>query len=68
MKRQIILDTGPLVAILNRYDTYYHWATKQMANVQSPVLTCEAVISEAYFLLHRTQRQNRHKNGAKRPY
>jgi predicted nucleic acid-binding protein len=52
MKRQIILDTGPLVAILNRYDTYYHWATQQMANVQSPVLTCEAVISEAYFLLH----------------
>jgi len=52
MKRQIILDTGPLVAVLNRYDTYYNWATSQMANVQSPVLTCEAVISEAYFLLH----------------
>jgi len=46
----IILDTGPLVAVLNRYDTYYHWATQQMANVQSPVLTCEAVISEAYLL------------------
>jgi len=52
MKRESILDTGPLVAVLNRYDTYYHWATQQMANVQSPVLTCEAVISEAYFLLH----------------
>jgi predicted nucleic acid-binding protein len=52
MKREAILDTGPLVAVLNRYDTYYQWATQQMASVQSPVLTCEAVISEAYFLLH----------------
>jgi len=52
MKRQVILDTGPLVAVLNRYDAYNHWAVQQMTRVQSPVLTCEAVISETYFLLH----------------
>jgi len=52
MKRQIILDTGPLVSALNCHDAYYHWSTQQMSSVQSPVLTCEAVISETYFLLH----------------
>ena len=52
MKPQIILDTGPLVAMLNRYDTYYNWAIQQMATVQSSVLTCEAVLSEAHFLLY----------------
>jgi uncharacterized protein len=49
----------PLVAALNRHDAYYHWSTQQMASVQSPVLTCEAVISETYFLLH-NRRLNAH--------
>ncbi|RKZ88968.1 MAG: pilus assembly protein [Candidatus Parabeggiatoa sp. nov. 1] len=52
MKRQAILDTGPLVAALNRHDAYHDWAIQQMASVRSPVVTCEAVISEAGFLLH----------------
>ncbi len=51
MKRRIILDTGPLVAIINGRDKYHKWATLQWAQIESPFLTCEAVLSEACFLL-----------------
>ncbi len=51
MKRRVILDTGPLVAILNGSDKYHQWATLQWAQIEPPLLTCEAVLSEACFLL-----------------
>jgi predicted nucleic acid-binding protein len=51
MRRQVVLDTGPLVAFLNRRDRHHGWATGQLAEVEAPLLTCEAVLSEACFLL-----------------
>jgi predicted nucleic acid-binding protein len=51
MKQQVIMDTGPLVAFLNSRDKYHDWAKAQWAQVQPPLLTCEAVVSEACFLL-----------------
>jgi uncharacterized protein len=51
VKRNIILDTGPLVALLNLHDTYHDWAKAQFAEIEPPLLSCEAVISEACFLL-----------------
>lgn len=51
MKRKIILNTGPLVALLNLRDTYHDWAKAQFAEIEPPLLSCEAVISEACFLL-----------------
>jgi len=54
MNRQtVILDTGPLVAFLNRRDTYHDWAVYQLSHIAYPVYTCEAVISEACFLLRK---------------
>jgi len=51
VKRKIILDTGPLVALLNLRDTYHDWAKVQFSEIEPPLLNCEAVISEACFLL-----------------
>lgn len=47
----VIVDTGPLVAILNRADTHHAWATEHFAQFRPPLLTCEAVLSEASYLL-----------------
>lgn len=47
----IVLDTGPLVALLNRRDRYHGWTTEQWADADLPVLTCEPVLTEACFLL-----------------
>ena len=51
MKENILLDTGPLVAFLNRRDKFHNWALAQWDQIKPPMLTCEAVISEACFLL-----------------
>ena len=51
MKRRVILDTGPLVAFINSRDKYNKWAMSQWAQIEPPLLTCEAVLSEACFLL-----------------
>ncbi len=50
MKKQVILDTGPLIALLNRRDLYHNWVTHQIKSINPPFLTCEAVITEACFL------------------
>ncbi|MDD9997944.1 MAG: PIN domain-containing protein [Rhodospirillaceae bacterium] len=49
----IILDTGPLVALLDRDEAHHRWAAAQFAALGPPLLTCDAVLSEASFVLHR---------------
>jgi len=50
MTNLIILDTGPLVAYLCNGDRYSGWAKKRFQEIVSPLVTCQAVISEACFL------------------
>ena len=50
---KVLLDTAPLVALLSEQDQYHLWATAQVADLKPPLLTCEAVLSEAHFLLRR---------------
>ena len=53
MSQPIIIDTGALVAYLNEKDIFHQWAKKQFFNAKYPLLTCEAVISETWFLLNK---------------
>jgi uncharacterized protein len=46
-----LIDTGPLVAALNRRDRFHGWARRILGDVRPPLLTCEAVLSEAAYLL-----------------
>jgi len=50
---RVVVDTGPLVALLNRSDRHHGWVRQILDTVEPPVFTCEAVISEACFLLSR---------------
>ena len=51
MRGGVLVDTGPLVASLNRRDRFHAWAKAQLAEMEPPLLTCEAVVAEACFLL-----------------
>ena len=50
---RFVVDTGPLVALLNRRDRHHAWIRQVLNTVEPPILTCEAVVSEACFLLGR---------------
>jgi predicted nucleic acid-binding protein len=51
VKQGVLVDTGPLVALLNRRDRFHDWTAAQWNQIAAPMLTCEAVVSEACFLL-----------------
>lgn len=51
MASPVIVDTGPLVASLVARDQYHEWAKAQICAMIAPMVTCEAVLSEAFFLL-----------------
>jgi predicted nucleic acid-binding protein len=46
-----ILDTGPLVAFFDSHEEHHGWAVEQFQAVPPKLLTCEAVLTEAIFLL-----------------
>ena len=51
MRKEVILDTGPLVTLLNRHDRHHQWAKTQWAEIAPPLLTCESVMAEACTLV-----------------
>ena len=53
MEEVIILDAGRLVALFEKRDPDHKWARDQMESLPDSVITCEAVLTEACFLLAR---------------
>ena len=51
MVARAIVDTGFLVALVDRRDGYHEWAVATAKTLPGPWLTCEACISESYHLL-----------------
>ncbi|HKF95801.1 MAG TPA: hypothetical protein VKB96_14650 [Gammaproteobacteria bacterium] len=51
MNTRVFLDTRPLVASLNVSGRHHLWTVAQLKNISTPLLTCEAAISEACFVL-----------------
>ena len=47
----VIADTGPLVALFDAADEFHDWAMASLGKIREPLLTSEAVLGEALFLL-----------------
>jgi len=47
----VIVDAGPLVAYLRADDADHAWVAERFREFREPLLTCDAVLSEAFFLL-----------------
>ena len=54
MRSRVIVDTGPLVALLNRNDHAHVWVVQQLQDIQPPMVTCESVLAEATYLTRQT--------------
>ena len=51
MARNVLVDAGFVVALLSRRDAHHQWAVAQASELPPPWSTCEAVLSEAFYLL-----------------
>src|SRR5262245_44579075 len=51
MARNVLVDAGFLVALLNGRDAHHRWAATQAVEFPPLWSTCESVLSEAYHLL-----------------
>lgn len=49
----VLLDTGPLVALLSRNDVNHDRARRLFAECAPPFRSCEAVVAEACFLMRK---------------
>ena len=50
MNQRVILDTGPLISLLNPRDRHHRWVCENWDRIASPVLVCEPVVTEACHL------------------
>jgi predicted nucleic acid-binding protein len=53
LSKVVIIDAGPLVAFLAEGAEHGKWVAGQFKRLRPPLLTCEAVLTEAAFLLKR---------------
>jgi predicted nucleic acid-binding protein len=52
----VLLDTGRLIAMINRGDRNHLWVLVPLGQIVPPMLTCDAVLAEACYLAPRTGR------------
>jgi uncharacterized protein len=56
----VIIDAGPLVALIDRRDSHHAWASTHAQALVAPFLTSESVLCEVAFLLQRGRIPTRH--------
>ena len=51
--KPVLLDTGPIVALLDSSDKYHRACVEAISQTRTPLVTCEPVIAESCYLLRR---------------
>lgn len=51
--KAVLLDTGVIVASLDRSERFHQVCADEISRIKSPLVTCEAVIAESCYLLRR---------------
>jgi uncharacterized protein len=49
--RPVLLDTGFIVALLDRSESFHEACARTVLELEAPLITCEAVVTESCYLL-----------------
>jgi predicted nucleic acid-binding protein len=49
----VVVDTGPIVAMLDADEANHDWVMTQVRRLRPPLVTCEGVLTETAFLVSR---------------
>ena len=49
MLQKVIVDTSALVASIDQSERNHEWVVQQLEQIEPPLLTCEAAVSETGF-------------------
>ncbi len=51
MAKTVYIDTGPVIAILNKRDEHHLWATDKTSQIENDLVTTSIIIAEAFYIL-----------------
>lgn len=55
LANNVIIDTGPLVAMIVKRDYYHFWSCSVLSKFDGPMFTNSAVLTESFHLLRKTR-------------
>jgi predicted nucleic acid-binding protein len=53
VEKRTVVDAGPIIALLIGADKHHGWAREAWGQLEPPLHTCEAVLSEAQYVVKR---------------
>lgn len=53
MAKTVYIDTGPIIAILDKRDEHHLWTTDKISQIEVDLVTTSIIVAEAFYILRK---------------